>query len=300
MGITYRRDGSELTFNSTKNNLIIAKDENNQVSRYLYPIGLNAKVYDKLEKNDSGIFLINSDNPKSYLSKFKLDSYQVNKTTNNKFEISVVYDNSMFKKCADKVYKRHYIKSTPNGIIVYAHKRGELAGFVTVHKLTYSNPKARQQYLKIKHNINEEDEQRKYAANHIAWINRVVTLEKFEDKHVATELCQNLPAVLQTLFPNKQLNQIEVISSINLEKFQQLGYESESLEEVNYGEEKDLFVNAGYKRINLEIKTESGNISNKNREDGGWYDTQVRRKLKNNNLIEDSIKVVRYYYVYEI
>lgn len=296
----YRRNGSSRTFHTTSNNLVLAKGENDKMFHYLLPIGWNYKEYDRLDVKNNR--LINTEIEESFHSSISLTSEQIREKIDG-IEYSLVYDNSDFFKCSKLIYERHYVKNTPTGLIFTASIEGEIACLLIVSRLTYSNPLGRSKYLSDKYNIQDEDDQRNYANKYMAWISRIVTVERHEGKGVAEHLCKNLPNLLKKVFPNNKLKGIEVITTWKLEDFhnRNINKTKNSVDEVIFDEKHDFLCRANYERIPVKIKTKKGNLSNRSRDDGGWNETQdFREKNDEGKIVEVSKNVARFYYVRKI
>ncbi|WP_138431864.1 GNAT family N-acetyltransferase [Fodinibius saliphilus] len=304
MTTIYRKNNSKLTFKTTSNNILIAKNDNDKLQHYLLPIGLNYKKFDRLEIENGSTFLKNSEISESYNSVVNLSAYPVRKCyPEENIEYSVVYDNSEYFQCTKLIYERHYVKNTPVGMVFTAKINDEIASLVVVHRLTYSNPNGRSAYLSDKQEIYEDKEQRDYAKKHMAWISRIVTVEKYEGQGIARRLCEQLPSLLKEIYPNGELNEIEVMTTWSIQDFKKydIANDEDSVTDIQFDQENDLLCKAGFDRIAVKIKTDTGNISNKTRNDDGWNETQnIQYQNEDGDFIERSEKVARYYYVKKI
>lgn len=275
-----------------RKNILLVLDSAGEKHLFNVPIGINVNKYSLKESNNEFIIIEHESKPDYDFSKSikltKLNHILKFEYNHESLYISLIYDNSDYMEAIDLLLKTHYMSNIPNGLYLTLKRNDEIIGVIVFSKLTYTVPVGRQIYFSGETIVKELKEELRDFSNHcIGWISRIVIKEK--SKGYGEVFLNNLPKILDTIFPNENLEFIEVLTSISDEEIEKKlepagNINNEQL--ISFEHKKDFFSKAGYMNIKMPNKKIIG----------------VRRnyEYKDDIRILKKIKIKKFYYMKEL
>jgi len=275
-----------------KNILLLDEVDSNKSILVNIPVGIIIKNQDTLiEYNEDYIIVEHTekydDDFWKQIKLYKSGNIANFIFNNEELTISLVYNNNDYLNAIGLIKDYHYIKHIPNGLFITLKRKQDILGVIVISKLTYTTPTGRQIYFSgnlinkdLKKELND------YANHCICWISRIVIEEK--SKGYGEAFLNQLPEFLLSIFPNKKLEFIEVLTSIKEEdvanKLNQQNINISDFKLFQY--KKDFFRKVGYLNVNLPDKNILGIRKN--------------RIFEKDNIVFKKVKIKKFYYMNEI
>jgi len=270
-----------------RKNIVSVETKNDLSEFYILPAGIALNKYE-IKSNEKNHLILNSLNKDNddFSKLIKLDKKPLSKTYSfitkrgnkkKQLRISLVYENEVLLKCINIINKEHYKPSIPQGLFIALFDKSEVIGVIVFSKLTYTNPKGRKQFFSKVYKTDEEI--KSYGLKKIGWISRIVISKAYQSDGYGTFFAKKFIDILLQVFPNGNLEYIEVLTSWTLDDFKKKGDKNlKVLAEANLEMDNDFLCSANYHRVDL-----------------GKPSIRISKRGLNNVQ-----KVIQYYYVIKI